>query len=77
VVSSSIGCGGLDVTDGENILIADTPEEFAEKTSRLLDDLKLRQSISIKARQLVENQYDWDILANRLMDILAEVTGCT
>ncbi len=77
VVSSSIGCEGLDVRDGEEILIADTPEEFAEKTSRLLDDLKLRQSISIKARQLVENQYDWDILANRLMDILAEVTGCT
>ncbi len=73
VVSSSIGCEGLDVRDGENVLIADHPEEFAEKTTRLLGDPNLRKSLSTKARQLVENQYDWDSLANRLMDILAEV----
>jgi len=73
VVSSSFGCEGLDVRDGENVLIADRPEECAEKTTRLLGDPNLRKSLSTKARQLVENQYDWDSLANRLMDILAEV----
>jgi len=73
VVSSRIGCEGLDVTDGENILIADHPEEFAEKTVRLLHDDNLRKSIAENARRLVENHYDWDILAQRLMDIFTRV----
>lgn len=73
VVSSRIGCEGLDVVDGENILIAERPEEFAEKTVRLLRNNHLRQSIAENARRLVENHYDWDILAQRLMDILTGV----
>jgi len=31
IVSTSIGCEGLEVTDGDNILIADTPEEVAKE----------------------------------------------
>ena len=77
VVSTSIGCEGLDVNDGENILIADKPEEFAEKTLQLLTDNSLYQSIATHARRLVENRYDWDILAGRLMDILTEEITCT
>lgn len=73
VVSSKIGCEGLDVIDGENILIAERPEEFAEKTVRLLRDDNLRKSIAENARRLVENQYDWDILAQRLIDILNRI----
>lgn len=77
VVSTKVGCEGLDVTDGENILIADHPQEFADKTIRLLRDRELRNSITARARRLVENQYDWDILAGRLMRILTEVASCT
>ena len=36
VVSTSVGAEGLNVTADENILIADTPEEFAEATLKLL-----------------------------------------
>ena len=77
VISTHVGCEGLDVSDRENILISDQPEEFAEKTVRLLCDDDLRKSITFNARRLVEFQYDWDPIANHLMDILNEVTGCT
>lgn len=76
VVSTSIGCEGLDVTDGENILIADDPREFAEKTVRLLRDHELRNSIAANARRLVVSQYDWDILAGSLMRVITEVASC-
>lgn len=76
VVSTSIGCEGLDVTDGLNIMIADKPEEFAEKTWQLMNDAHLYRSITQNARLLVEEQYDWDILADRLVRIFAEVNPC-
>ena len=73
VVSTTIGCEGLDVVDGEHLLIADTPEQFAEKTVRLLTDRQLYQHIAANGRQLVEDRYDWDKIAGRLMDVYAEI----
>lgn len=71
VVSTPIGCEGLDVIDGEHLLIADNPKQFAEKTLRLLTDRQLYQHISANGRQLVETRYDWDKIAGRLMEIYA------
>jgi glycosyltransferase involved in cell wall biosynthesis len=73
VVSTSIGSEGLDAVDGEHILIADHPEDFAHKTLRLLTDETLRQSIANKARELVVRCYDWDIVAQRLMQVYEQV----
>ncbi|MEN6521694.1 MAG: glycosyltransferase family 4 protein [Armatimonadota bacterium] len=69
VVSTSIGCEGLDVTDKENILIADTPSEFAECVCRLLQNPELRTQLSQNARSLVEHRYSWDAIAPKLMDV--------
>jgi glycosyltransferase involved in cell wall biosynthesis len=77
VISTSIGCEGLNVINGENILIADNPEEFAQITLKLLSDPSFYHSIVINARRMVENCYDWDILAKRLMGIFEEVVTCT
>lgn len=75
VVSTSIGCEGLEVADGEQIYIADHPEAFANATLRLLRDEALRQRISSKARELVVSCYDWDVIASKLMHVYAEVAG--
>lgn len=60
VVSTSIGCEGLAVQEGENILIADTPDEFARKTLALLTDQDLRRRLEVHGRRTVEEQYSWD-----------------
>lgn len=73
VVSTSIGCEGLNVIDGEHILIADTPKQFTEKTVRLLKNEGLRNRIATKARQLVVDHYDWDMITKKLMRIYAEM----
>jgi polysaccharide biosynthesis protein PslH len=67
VVCTTVGCEGLDVVNGEHLLIGDTPERFAESTVRLLRDLSLSQSIRVNARKLVEARYGWDNIADRLM----------
>jgi polysaccharide biosynthesis protein PslH len=73
VVSTTIGCEGLEVADGHNILIADTPEQFTEKVLRLFKDRELYRSISTNGRQLVEASYGWDRIAGRLMEVYAEM----
>jgi polysaccharide biosynthesis protein PslH len=73
VVATSIGCEGLDVIDEEHLMIADNPEQFAEKTVRLLTDATLWRRIGTNARQLVVSRYDWDVIAKRLMQIYTQV----
>jgi glycosyltransferase involved in cell wall biosynthesis len=73
VVSTTVGCEGLDITDGEHLFVADSPELFAEKTIRLLKEDRLRYGMSERARQLVERRYDWGAIANRLLDIYTSV----
>jgi sugar transferase (PEP-CTERM/EpsH1 system associated) len=72
VVSTSIGCEGLDVVDGQHLLIADDPERFAEKTVRLLKDRALYQRIVAEARQLAVTRYDWDVIAGQLLDVYSK-----
>jgi glycosyltransferase involved in cell wall biosynthesis len=59
VVSTSIGCAGLDVEDGVHVLIRDDPDEFAAALLRLLTDLVLWDKLRLAARRLVEERYDW------------------
>lgn len=69
VVSTSVGCEGLEVEDGLNILIADQPADFAKKTVELIKNPEKREQIGENARRLVEEKYDW----RRIADIQDEV----
>jgi glycosyltransferase involved in cell wall biosynthesis len=73
VVSTTIGCEGLDVVDGQHLLVADDAEQFAEKTVRLLTDQQLHRTLSAYGRRLVETSYDWDVIAKQLMDVFADI----
>lgn len=64
VVSTSVGCEGIDVTDGENIMIADKPEQFAENILLLLEQPILREKLSRNARLLVEKNYSWKTIVD-------------
>ncbi len=59
IVSTSLGAEGIDYTDGKDILIADSPEAFAEKVMLLYRDQDLCNSIGLNARRLVEERYVW------------------
>lgn len=67
VVSTSVGCEGLHAADGENILVADTPAEFAAAVHRVLDDAKLRTSLGQAGRRTVEQRYSWRVLAGPML----------
>ena len=59
VVSTSIGAEGLNYRNGENLLIADTSEAFAQAVVRLLTDPGLATRLGAVGRHTVEEYYDW------------------
>jgi glycosyltransferase involved in cell wall biosynthesis len=62
VVSTSIGCEGLDARDGDNILVRDEPKEFAEAILALEADPALRERIGAAARRTAVETYSWDVI---------------
>jgi glycosyltransferase involved in cell wall biosynthesis len=59
VVSTSVGAEGLELRDGENILLADEANAFADKVVRLLNDPEMAGRAGDQGRQTVELHYDW------------------
>ncbi len=59
VVSTSLGCEGLDVVSGEHLLIGDKPQDFARAVVELLQDDGRRASLGIAGRALAEREYSW------------------
>lgn len=66
IVSTSVGCEGLDVEPGRSILVADDPEAFARETVRALRDAALATRLGAEGRALVERRYDWRVIARDL-----------
>jgi glycosyltransferase involved in cell wall biosynthesis len=77
VVSTSIGCEGLNVGDGKNILIANEPERFAECVVKLLHDPILSQRLITNARQLVAAEYDWNTIARMHSELYQRLVSGT
>lgn len=73
VVTTSVGIEGIDAKDGENFLLADKPEQFADQVLTLLRDTKLQSLIGKNGRDLVQKKYDWRIIANNLDKIYADI----
>jgi len=74
VVSTSKGAEGLMVSPGEDILIADNPDDFAHQTLKLLNNQEIRGDLTKNARSLVEAKYDWDKIGKKFVQIVEEST---
>jgi len=67
MVSTTIGCEGIDASDGEQLVKADTPEAFAQAVTTLLGDRTRRAALGRAARAFVQQRYAWNIVGERLM----------
>lgn len=57
VVSTTIGAEGMDLIDGENVLIADDPQSFAQACLRLYRDQALWETVSLNGQTLVQENH--------------------
>jgi glycosyltransferase involved in cell wall biosynthesis len=66
MVSTTLGCEGVALTNGEDILIANDPQAFARESVRLLTDSALSNRIASSGRRTVEQLYDYRIACRPL-----------
>jgi glycosyltransferase involved in cell wall biosynthesis len=74
VVSTTVGVEGLPVTDGENVILADNPDSFAQAVAMLLRAAEERQRIGMNAMRFVRANFGWQNVANEFADICGKVT---
>jgi polysaccharide biosynthesis protein PslH len=59
IVATTIGAEGVAYRDGENLLLANTEETFAQAVVRLLREPELAARLGAAGRRTVETHYDW------------------
>jgi polysaccharide biosynthesis protein PslH len=77
IVSTSVGCEGLNVTDGQSILVADTPQAMARTIIDIFQQPELAQRIGRAGRALVEREYDWRAVGKGLMTVYTDTAART
>jgi glycosyltransferase involved in cell wall biosynthesis len=75
IVSTSIGAEGLPVIDGQEIVLADTPESFAEAVVRLFREPGVAAEIGKHAATKVREQFGWDAVADSFATICERAIG--
>lgn len=73
IVATHIGAEGLDVNDGEDIVLADTPEDFANQVARVLGDTALARRLGEAARHRAVARYTWQSAVDRLEHFYQEL----
>jgi len=72
VISTTVGAEGLDVHDGQDIVLADTPANFAESVVTLLREKGARDKMGCSARELA-SRYGWPVIGAKFREILQRV----
>jgi len=72
VVTTSQGNEGICAVHEKDIVVADTPESFAERTIELIKSSELRKKISHNAINFVRNNFGWDQAIERLEAVYHE-----
>lgn len=69
VLSTTIGAEGLDVKEGSNVLLRDTPQDFADTACQVLMNWDKYLDYSTAGRALILESYTWDAIARGMNDV--------
>ena len=66
VVSTTIGAEGLNITNNEQCIMADTPNDFAKSCVKLLNNFMIGSSLVEEGCKLVKSKFDVDIVRKQI-----------
>lgn len=66
VVSTRLGIEALPVKHGQECFVTDEPEAFATFVLEILDNPDIADSVTRSARALVEKQFTWNVIGDKL-----------
>lgn len=73
VVSHRVGFGGLNITSGEGVILAEQTEAFTQRCIELLQSAELRRNVGEAGSQVIRTQFDWDVVAMRLEQYFLDI----
>jgi glycosyltransferase involved in cell wall biosynthesis len=66
VVTTTVGLEGIEAQPGKEILVEDSPREFAQAVLNLMNDPELGLLLAKNGRQLAVEQYDWQVVLQKM-----------
>jgi glycosyltransferase involved in cell wall biosynthesis len=75
VITTSIGCEGINVTDGDSLLIEDDPQNFALRAVEIMNDNAVSRLISSNGYDLIRSTYDWEIITTRMDEAYQSISA--
>lgn len=66
VVTTTVGLEGIYATPDQDVLVADTPADFAKQTSELLENTSLQEKLAAHGRELATTKYDWQAVLSAI-----------
>lgn len=73
VVSTTKGAEGLELTPGKDLLIADTPDDFANAVLNIMQNPILRDTLSKNGQNAVVTKYNWQTIGHMLNNFIGLV----
>lgn len=73
VVTTSTGVEGIDAVNGEHLLVADEPDEFAAAVARVIENPELGRCLAENGRRLAREKYDWRAVLPRLESVYLSI----
>ena len=75
IVSTTIGCEGIDVTPGVHLLVADDASEFARRCVEAVTNPALRADLIEAAATRYDQHYRWETIRRRVASLALDVAG--
>jgi polysaccharide biosynthesis protein PslH len=69
IVSTTVGAEGIEVVDGEHLLLADTPTDFANAVLSLLENPERAAQLGLAGCALMHTKYSWKATTERLLSV--------
>lgn len=77
VITSTVGGEGLDLTDGQNCIIADTSDDYLQAVDALCNNTSLYKELSLNAKKSIDSRPDPESLAEIRLNIYKDILKST
>jgi GT2 family glycosyltransferase/glycosyltransferase involved in cell wall biosynthesis len=72
VVGTTIATEGMGLVNGEDVLVANTPEDFAKQVLRAYDDKALWQKLSVAGKKNIDKYFSFSVAEKQIRELFAD-----
>ncbi len=73
VIATGAALDGIAAEPGRDVLVADDPGDFAQKTIAVLRDSDMRKQLAANALALVQKEYRWETTLQKLEEAIVSI----